>query len=196
MSDQQKNLIDRREALRRAAWILGGVISTPVAMGFLSGCEAKAGQPLTKFGKNREKLLNQITDIIIPETDTKSASQVGVPAYIEDQVYVIWKEEDREYFLKNLAEFEATAAKEMGKPFIDASEAERTAYINKLHDQVFSGDVDWNAPRPFIWQMKELTVSGYFSTEEGMTKVLQWKLVPGAYKGCIPFEEAGGRVWA
>ena len=144
-------------------------------MGFLSGCEAKAGQPLTKFGKNQEKLLNQITDIIIPETDTKSASQVGVPAYIEDQVFVLWDEEDRAHFLNNLTEFEKGAISELGKPFIEASESEQTAYVNKLHEEIFGGSVDWNAPRPFIWQMKELTVSGYFSTEEGMIQATFWQ---------------------
>ena len=196
MSDQAKNLIDRREALRRTAWILGGVISTPVAMGFLSGCEAKPDKKLTKFTEAQATLLAQVSDVIIPETDTKSASQVGVPAYIEDQVFVLWDEEDRAHFLNNLTEFEKGAIAELGKPFIEASESEQTAYVNKLHEEIFGGSVDWNAPRPFIWQMKELTVSGYFSTEEGMTKVLQWQLVPGDYKGCIPFEEVGGKVWA
>jgi hypothetical protein len=38
---------------------------------------------------------------------------------------------------------------------------------------------------------------GYFTSEVGATKVLQYEAVPGAYKGCIPLKEAGqGRTWA
>ena len=33
--------IDRREALRRAALLLGGVLSAPLAAGVLAGCEAR-----------------------------------------------------------------------------------------------------------------------------------------------------------
>src|SRR5207245_5460710 len=36
--------IDRREALRRAALMLGGVISAPVIAGVLAGCEGRPGR--------------------------------------------------------------------------------------------------------------------------------------------------------
>lgn len=197
MSESTNNLINRREALKRAAWLLGGAISAPVAMGFLQGCSSNPGRKAQFFTEEQAELIAQIADIMIPETDTPGAREAGVPAYIEDQVFVIWEEDDRNYFLKNLSEFEAKAEKDLGQPFIQAGEEERTAYIHKLHDEVFrNGEVDWDAPRPFIWQMKELTVTGFFSTEVGMSQVLQYKLVPGRYEGCIPFEEAGGKVWA
>ncbi len=43
--------------------------------------------------------------------------------------------------------------------------------------------------------MKELTVVGFFTSEPGATQVLQYKAVPGSYKGCIPLAEVG-KTWA
>jgi hypothetical protein len=36
---------------------------------------------------------------------------------------------------------------------------------------------------------------GYFTSEVGATQVLRYDPVPGAYHGCIPFEEVG-KTWA
>jgi hypothetical protein len=33
--------MDRREALKRTAWIMGGAVSAPAIMGILKGCAAK-----------------------------------------------------------------------------------------------------------------------------------------------------------
>jgi hypothetical protein len=35
--------MDRREALRRTALLMGGVVSAPAIMGVLQGCKAKPG---------------------------------------------------------------------------------------------------------------------------------------------------------
>ncbi|MFZ5999973.1 MAG: gluconate 2-dehydrogenase subunit 3 family protein, partial [Bacteroidota bacterium] len=49
--------------------------------------------------------------------------------------------------------------------------------------------------RPFILMTKELTVSGFFTSEVGATQVLQYAPVPGAYHGCVPLAEVG-KTWA
>ena len=196
MPEQANNLINRREALKRTALMLGGAISAPTALGFLNGCTATPGRGAQHFTENQLEFIAQIADIIIPETDTPGAKAVGVQSYIEDQVFVMWNEEDRKEFLQYMSDFEAKSEAELGKAFITASEQERTDFIYKEHEAVFGGEVNWERPRPFIWRMKEMTITGYFSTETGMTQVLQYTQVPGRYDGCITFEEAGGRVWA
>lgn len=195
MNESSKNLIDRKEALKRVSYLLGGVISAPTALGFLNGCTASNG-PIINFSPDQIQFLSQVSDIIIPATDTPSASEVGVPKFMDDMIYSIWDEEDRTNFLDSMSAFRKKAESDLGKPFIKASEQERTDYINKEHEAVFGGNVDWDAPRPFIWMMKEQTIAGYFSSEEGMTQVLQYTMVPGRWDGCISFEDAGGKVWA
>lgn len=192
---ESQNLINRKEALKRVSYLMGGVIGAPTVLGFLSGCTASTAAA-KNFSPDQITFLSQVSDIIIPETDTPGAAEVGVPKFMDDMIFTIWEEEDRNDFLKKMESFQKKAAKDLGKPFTEATEQERTAYINKEHKAVFGGNVDWDAPRPFIWTMKEMTITGYFSSEVGMTQVLQYTLVPGYFDGCLPYEEAGGNVWA
>ncbi|RNC83917.1 MAG: gluconate 2-dehydrogenase subunit 3 family protein [Balneola sp.] len=195
MEKNVPNQISRREALKRAAYLLGGAISAPTVLGVMSGCSPSRASA-THFTEAEMKFLGDVAEIIIPTTDTPGAREVGVPKFMDDMIFTIWEEKDRKYFLDNLDSFTKKAERELGKPFVDATPEEQTAFITKEHDAVFGGDVDWDAPRPFIWQMKEMTLAGYFSSEVGMTQVLQYEMVPGYFNGCMTFEEAGGRVWA
>ncbi|NOT77073.1 MAG: gluconate 2-dehydrogenase subunit 3 family protein [Cyclobacteriaceae bacterium] len=49
--------------------------------------------------------------------------------------------------------------------------------------------------RNFFMTTKELTVSGFFTSEPGATTVLQYEAVPGAFHGCLPLSEVG-KTWA
>jgi hypothetical protein len=197
MSDESKKLINRREALKRTAFLLGGALSAPTILGFMRGATAKPGPwKSANFSEEQAEFIAQVCDIIIPETDTAGAREAGVPAYIDDMVFVMWGEGDKARFLNDLGSFQEKADKALGESFIEASLEKRRDFIYSEHDKVFGGDVDWDRPRPFIWTMKELTISGYFSSEVGMTEVMQYAKIPGYYDGCMPFDEAGGKVWA
>ena len=37
--------------------------------------------------------------------------------------------------------------------------------------------------------MKQLTLWGYFTSKEGMTKALRYNPVPGRYEGCIDYKK-------
>lgn len=195
MKETPKNLIDRKEALKRVSYLLGGAISAPTVLGFLNGCSASTATA-KGFTPDQLTFLGQVSDIIIPKTDTPGASEVGVPEFIDNMIFLFWDEDKRTGFISKMEAFQAKAENELGKPFTEASAQEQKAFVQQEHDAVFGDDVDWDAPRPFIWMVKELTITGYFSSEVGMTQVQQYKLVPGYYDGCLTFEEAGGKVWA
>ena len=45
--------------------------------------------------------------------------------------------------------------------------------------------------------MKELTLLGFFTSQVGVTQVLQYVAVPGGFQACIPIAQAGnGKTWA
>lgn len=195
MNESSKHLINRKEALKRVSYLLGGAVSAPTVLGFLNGCTASTASA-KGFTPQQMNFIGKVSDIIIPRTDTPGASDVGVPKFIDDMIFIFWDEEGRADFISKMNAFQKKATSELGNAFVDASPEEQKNFVQKEHDAVFSGEVDWNAPRPFIWMMKELTMTGFFSTEAGMTQVLQYKLVPGYWDGCLTFEEAGGKVWA
>lgn len=188
--------MDRREALKRTALMMGGIISAPTIVGILNGCTAKPSinwKPVF-FSEDQGILITQLADIIIPKTDTPGAKDVGVPAFIDSMVKDVYKKEEQESFSKGLELFDADAQKEYGDRFIELSPEKQLEYVTKVHEAAIKQPSD---DRPFILKMKELTVSGFFTSEVGATQVLQYDVVPGAYHGCLPLAETGnGKTWA
>jgi gluconate 2-dehydrogenase gamma chain len=193
--------MDRREAIKRTAWMMGGIISAPAIMGVLKGCTAKPSIDWKPefLSQDQGVLVSQVAEIIIPKTDTPGAKDVGVPSFIDQMLKQVYKKEDQDRFLAELKAFDDAANAAHGDPFIELDAETQQAFVKKTHDEAIEAERKTNdaSKRPFILMMKELTMLGYFTSEVGATKVLQYEAVPGAYKGCIPVSEAGnGRTWA
>jgi len=193
--------MDRREALRRTAWIMGGVVSAPAVMGILKGCAAKPTidwKPVF-LSEPQGILVTQVAEIIIPKTDTPGAKETGVPGFIDLMLKDVYSKEDQDRYLAGLQAFDDEAKKAYGDAFIELDAEKQAEFVKKVHDEAVQAEKGENKPekRPFILTTKELTMLGFFTSEAGATQVLQYEPVPGAYKGCIPLSEAGkGRTWA
>jgi gluconate 2-dehydrogenase gamma chain len=192
--------MNRREAIQRAAWVLGYTISAPTLIGVLEGCKAKpelAFQPQF-LNADQAALVAEVAEIIIPRTDTPGAKDAGVPAFIDTLMKDCYKKEDQDNFLSGLTAFDKGAKDSFGDAFMDLDHEKQVEYVTKVHNEAQEASKTPEAkdkPRPFILMMKELTVVGFFTSEPGATQVLQYVAVPGAYKGCIPLSEVG-KTWA
>ncbi|MBS1558641.1 MAG: gluconate 2-dehydrogenase subunit 3 family protein [Bacteroidetes bacterium] len=193
-------LIDRREALRKTALMMGAAVSASTVAAFLHSCKPAPdlGYKPSFFNENQATLVSELAEIIIPKTDTPGAKEAGVPGFIDQFLKDCYQEEDQKHFLEGLKEFDDNAIKAFGDKFVDGDADERLKYVQQVHDDAVKAvKDDPSKPRPFILKMKELTMLGYFHSEPGATKVLQYEAVPGSYKGCIPLSEAGnGKTWA
>lgn len=192
------NKLNRREALRRTAYIMGGTLMAPTIAGILHGCSAQPGLTWTPilFSEDQARMVSSIADIILPKTDTPSASELGVPKFIEDMVSQVYEEKSKERFMSKMIAFETECKEKMGKSFNQLNAEKQQAFVYEKHAWIAENRNTRGSERPFIWLIKELTISGYFTTEVGMTQILQYKAIPTEYKGCITLEEAGGRTWA
>jgi gluconate 2-dehydrogenase gamma chain len=193
--------MDRREALKRTALIMGGVISAPAIAGILKGCTARPSlnwKP--QFLDNEQAaIVSQVAEIIIPKTDTPGAKDVGVPQFIDKVLKEVYSKEDQDRFTSGLKAFNEEAGHQYGDPYVELEPEQQAEFLKKKLGEAL--EIERNtkpAPkRPFALMMKELTLLGFFTSEPGATQVLQYEAVPGAYKGCIPLTEAGnGRTWA
>lgn len=193
--------MDRREALIRTAWLMGGLVSAPAIAGVLKGCTARPGidwKPVY-FDEKQGSLVSQVAEIIIPKTDTPGAQEAGVPSFIDQILKEVYSTEDQEWFSKGLQSFNEEAKTAYGDEFSDLDDEDQQAFVKKVHDEAIAvaRATQPEPRRPFILMMKELTMLGFFTSEAGATQVLQYEAVPGAYKGCIPLAEAGnGKTWA
>lgn len=198
MDTKESQLISRREAIKKAAMVFGGVISTPAALSILQGCSPTQRSRSKSFSELERATVETIADIIIPTTDTPGATEAGAVQLLEDVLFAVRSEEEQNDFLVQLENFERVAKKELGTSFSSATPDQQVEFVTKMHDAAFSQELDWDAPKPFMWQMKEAIVHTYFGTEVGMTQVHQYIQTPGRFDPCVPFSEAGegGKVWA
>lgn len=180
--------MDRREAIRA----LAGAAFLPLAsVSELSGLHAarlaldcappRAPGLLTE---TELEIVAAVGDVILPRTDTPSASDVGVPEFIDVMVTEWLDPPEADDFRAGLAALDARARETAGAGFAAASPEVR-------HDLVAALDVQMAAERSagrgegsFFHRLKQLTLTGYFTSEEGMA-LLGERVVPGRFEGCL-----------
>ena len=134
-------------------------------------------------------LVGAIADTIIPRTDTPSATDVGVPAFVNVVVAENYADAERTAFLAGLDAMEAQA-KNSGAAFVDLAPAARANVIEALE----SANDRRAEPNRTYWRLKSLIVHGYFTSEPVMKNVLKFEVMPGKYDGAAPMPQKSARV--
>jgi hypothetical protein len=92
---------------------------------------------------------------------------------------------------------EASKKANGGKTFVASSAAERTALLTALDKEQF----DYQKSRKpdqqqhYFRMMKELTMSGFFTSEIGYMKAMRYVESPGRFDPCVDYT-AGETIWA
>ena len=185
--------MNRREALRRTALLIGGAVSAPTIAALLAGCDARTGEtgwsPRALNGDQTE-LVATIAEHIIPETDTPGARSTGVHRFIDTMLAEYYTPDDRRRFLAGLEDVDARAKRSGGKSFLRLAPKEQVALLGELDRDAYA-----QPATPFFRTMKELTILGYYTSEPGATRELHHVPVPGRFEGCVPLAQVG-RTWA
>lgn len=193
--------MDRREFLQCAAILVSGV--TASQLGFTLNGEQEtylAKAPNYNAGKvnyltsDQRKIIAAITEVIIPRTDTPGAIDAGVARFIELMAADWFNDEERAIFDSGLKDIESRIPQSYGKPFDQLEADAQLEILEALEDS--ASDSSWydfaNVQRqfisdaPFICQMKELTVWGFFTSEVGGTQVLRHNPMPMTFDGDLP----------
>ncbi len=173
----------RREAIQRAALMMGGILSAPTLAGAM-GRVINTG-PSVAVTPEQEALLAEVADVIIPTTTTPGAKAAGAEKFIVRVMRDCYPKEDQEKFYAGLAKLDEASKTKFSKGFA----ALDTAQKNEMVKQTTVDD------KPFFRTMKELTTTGYFTSEIGATKALEYLPVPGQFNGCAPMKP-GQKTWA
>jgi len=196
--------VNRREALKRVACLMGGTLCASAIQGIEKGYSAatSVGSKAAILGPPQMAIVSAVAEIMIPRTDTPGAIDVGVPGFIDLMLKDVYTQKDRERYLAGVAELDAAAQGEQGKKFVALESPQQIALVRKFHDAAVLEERRLHRPhahlqRPFILMTKELTLLGFFTSQVGAEQVLQYVAVPGSYHACLPLEQAGnGKTWA
>jgi hypothetical protein len=131
--------IDRRSALRRLSYVLGGVATAPLASGLLAGCRTPSGGELASYqyqalSEPQQQTLAALVDQIIPATDTPGAVDVGVPQFIDKMLAEWYAPEERDQFLAWLDGLDAQAE---GGSVAALDDEARMAFVAALDARTF-----------------------------------------------------------
>jgi gluconate 2-dehydrogenase gamma chain len=198
----ETNTINRRNAIKRTALLMGYAVSASAIAGVLKGCKAEppAGGLInwkpTFLSKDEGQLVAHIAECILPETDSPGAIEAGVYSFIDIHLKDNETAEAQQFFNKGLAELDKKTKDTFGKSFPDCTDDEKTEILKREEAQAFKTiEADPNA-KTFWFAIKELTLLGYFTSEAGSKQFLVYDPIPGDYEGCIPLDEVGGTWFA
>ncbi|MGQ0714844.1 MAG: gluconate 2-dehydrogenase subunit 3 family protein [Gemmatimonadaceae bacterium] len=184
--------IARREALRRTALLLGGVLSAPAIAGVLAGCDSRRASDVEWLALTKEQgeLVATIAEHIIPETDTPGARAAGVHVFIDKMLAEHYPAEEKERVIAGLRDVDARARRACGRAFTECSADEQRAVLDRIDREAFAAAAG-RRDAHYFRTLKELTVLGYYTSEIGATQELRYVAVPGRFDACVPFDEIG-----
>ena len=139
-----------------------------------------------------------LAELIIPQTETPGAKAARVNEFI-DLILAEWStEEERKVFLSGLAEMDARARSLFGKEFVDTAPSQQSEIARALGEEMAQAAAALAAspvgnrgsvPKPegnFYYLFRQLTLTGYFTSEIGATQQLHFEMFPGRFDGCTP----------
>ena len=168
--------MNRREAVKQITLLMGGALSAQMTAG-LMGQVINTGASIP-VGTEQELLLAEVADTIIPTTDTPGAKAAGVELFIVRVMRDCYQREDQEKFYAGLAKLDADSRSARGKGFAQLDAAGKSDLLKQAAAN----------NQAFFQLMKQLTVAGYFTSEIGATKALEYLPIPGRFEGDVPMK--------
>lgn len=215
--------MDRRKALKNMGLAFGYTVATPTVIGLLNSCKGEEAINWTPrfFSPGEGQVLTKLVDILLPKTDTPSASEVNVHIFIDRYLDEVIPTEQQEFIRMLMGKFTGSALKASGKESLDDLTSEdlepvlatalqvpvpETAKANQEALGAFmeastrgeSGELaDEIANANFATTLRDFAIWSYKNTEYVGEEVLAYASVPGANIACEDVNElTGGRVWS
>ena len=214
--------MERRKAIKNMGLAFGFTVATPTVLSILQSCqsETSAGWVPSFFSPEEGHVVKQMVDLILPKTDTPSASEVNVHIFIDAYADEVM-ETEVQGFMKMMAgkfvdQAKAKAGKDNGldltaediEPVLAASlnvseeqEKANQEALGKFMEAAAKGEeaeLDAGAASAnFASSMRDAAIWSYKNTEEIGENVLAYQSIPGEYIGCGDLEElTGGRAYS
>lgn len=177
-------MIDRRTTLATLGAMFGTALFAPIARA------ASASQPLQGavgvpvFTAAQKALVSALSERILPTTDTPGAIAAGVPAFIEQLLGEWALPADAAPVLAGLAAIDARSRADYGVTAAKASAVQQDALLTLAMNKALPGT------ESFFEIFRQLVITGYYTSEIGMTEEREYLPIPGSYDGAYPIAKA------
>lgn len=190
--------MNRRQFLECAAILVSGSSISRMAFSlseqqqvYLATAPAYIAKEINYFTAEQRKVIAAMSEIVIPATETPGAVQAGVPKFIELMVSDWLTAEEKAIFDTGLRDLEVRIKKENSRPFYELTPKQQLSIMEEMEAAVSDsawyefGNIarDFVSDAPFICQLKELTIWGFFTSEVGAREVLRYNPMPMRFDG-------------
>jgi len=196
--------MERREALRLLATGLALQLAPRNLFATLREARLVLGTQLglRTLDSHQNAAVTAIAELIIPGTETPGATDVGVTQFIDLILTEWYSDEERDCFLKGLADVDSRTQLLFAKQFVDCSPRQGAEVLAELGEQMteeaeavrdHGTPYRGSLPKPeknFYDMIRSLTLTGYYTSEEGAIKELGFEVVPNHYDSCADNQEA------
>jgi hypothetical protein len=171
-----ESLVPGRQALDRRAFMqLAATLGLSLTVPTLA-----AKSPATPLTADEWTLIGEVSELIIPTTDTGGALAAGVPEFVKMMLSEWFSTAERENFIAGLHEFSAGALEKYGKKFAGLTASQKDQYFG---ERLAAAEGAATLPRaPFVVLMKRLTIFGYYTSELGATTELRQNIATARYE--------------
>jgi Gluconate 2-dehydrogenase subunit 3 len=168
--------MNRRDLIKQAALLLGGVLSAPTlsAMNRWEQTEFLGDSDFVLTDLQR-KIVAEVAEMILPKTSTAGAKDAGVPAFIEMMLKDCYAK------LEHLNFKEGITALERDK-FLEMNAATQMERLKKVEAETKGLMKSGSKGLPFWRLMKELTLLGYFTSEVGIKASFEYVQIPSKFE--------------
>lgn len=176
--------MDRRSSIKTLIIISAGAALLPSCL--QDDEKSSVSYKKIKINKKEENLIAEIGETIIPKTDTPGAKDVSAHLFALMMIDDCYEPDKQDQFEKGLKEFDEFSKKKFDKTFLKCAPSERSGLLKSIEDK---NGIPENVAF-FYNTIKSLTLQAYTSSQYYLTKVHEYKLVPGKFYGCVPVKKA------
>ncbi len=176
-------MIDRRDALAGIVAMFGATLFAPIARAAsVQVAVIDTGPPSSAvFTAGQRVLVSALSDRVIPTTDTPGAIAAEVPQFIEKLLADWARPEDKQPILAGLDAIEARSRRDYKVAAADATPEQQDALLTLAMNDQLPGGAD------FFDKFRQLVITGYYTSEIGITQEREYLPVPGKYDGAYPY---------
>ncbi len=171
--------MNRRKALQSLGLATTHTLFPSILAGFVASCQnpAVADEDYSPLFFTQEELqaVKEIIDIILPATKSRSAAEVNTHHFLD------------EVFAKCMNPVQQAAIraglKKLRPEFRAATD--KLAFLKEVDRKAYAYEDDY----AYFRTIKQYTLVGFFTSQEGMTVASNYVQVPGDYQGEVPSDE-------
>ena len=185
--------MDRREALKKVAYLMGGAISaTTMGVLFESFTIYDPSKNNYFYSATEEEILATFAEIILPTTSSSpGAKAAGVGAVIPLIIKECYPQDLQNVFRSGYESMLVECKTKFGKEFLALNNDEKTLLMNDLKQEA----IDNGKSPSFFLIARDLTILCYFSSEIGCTQAREYLPIPGRYDGSATYTP-GQKAWS